>query len=48
MTIECYAMLYNKDLVQGEPAETMEQIIEEAKLFNNPAENKFWYLSVVT
>ncbi len=48
VTIECYAMLYNKDLVQGEPAETMEQIIEEAKLFNNPAENKFWYLSVVT
>ena len=48
VTIECYAMLYIKDLVQGEPAETMEQIIEEAKLFNNPAENKFWYLSVVT
>lgn len=48
VSIECYALLYNKDLVKGEPATTMEQIIEEAKEFNNPSENKFWFLNVVT
>lgn len=45
---ESYALLYNKDLVTGEPASTMEQIAEEAEEYNNPSENKFWYLTVPT
>lgn len=48
VSVEGYALLYNKDLVQGEPASTMEQIWEEAKNFNNPSENKFWYLTLPT
>ena len=48
VSIECYALLYNKDLVTGEPATTMEQIAEEAKEYNNPSENKFWYLTIPT
>lgn len=48
VAIETYALLYNKTLVTGEPATTMEQIKEEAIDFNNPGENKFWYLTVPT
>lgn len=48
VSIECYALLYNKDLVKGEPATTMEQIAEEAKEYNNPKENKFWFLTIPT
>lgn len=48
VSVETYALLYNKDLVTGEPASTMEQIAEEAKEYNNPSENKFWYLTVPT
>lgn len=48
VSIECYALLYNKDLVSGEPATTMEQIAEEAKSFNDPAQNKFWFLGIPT
>jgi arabinogalactan oligomer/maltooligosaccharide transport system substrate-binding protein len=48
VSIETYALLYNKDLVTGEPATTFEQIMEEAKSYNNPDVNKFWYLTVPT
>ncbi|WFR58981.1 maltose ABC transporter substrate-binding protein [Anaerocolumna sp. AGMB13025] len=48
VSIETYALLYNKTLVKGEPATTFEQIKEEARSYNNAAENKFWYLTVPT
>ena len=48
VSIETYALLYNKTLVTGEPASTFEQIKEEARAYNNAAENKFWYLTVPT
>jgi arabinogalactan oligomer/maltooligosaccharide transport system substrate-binding protein len=48
VSIETYALLYNKNLVTGEPASTFEQITEEAKGYNKPDENKFWYLTVPT
>lgn len=48
VSIETYALLYNKTLVTGEPASTFEQIKEEAVAYNNAAENKFWYLTVPT
>ncbi|WOO35375.1 maltose ABC transporter substrate-binding protein [Anaerocolumna sp. AGMB13020] len=48
VSIETYALLYNKALVTGEPASTFEQIREEALAYNNAGENKFWYLTVPT
>ncbi len=48
VSVESYALLYNKDLVKGEPASTMEQIWKEAKSYNNPSDNKFWYLTLPT
>lgn len=47
ISIETSGLIYNKDLV-ADPAETFEQIAEEAKKFNNPAENKFYFLSSIT
>lgn len=48
VAVETYALLYNKDLVKGTPATTFEQIMKEAKTYNNKEENKFWYLTVPT
>ncbi len=48
VSVETYALLYNKDLVKGEPATTMEQIKEEALEYNDASANKFWYLTVPT
>jgi len=48
VAIETYALLYNKDLVKGEPAKTMEEIKEEALKYNDTSSNKFWYLTVPT
>lgn len=45
-SVETTALLYNKDLVKGEPAKEFEQIVKEAKEFNNSAENKFWFLTI--
>lgn len=47
VSIESTALLYNKELVT-EPAQTMEQILEECKTFNNPSENKFWFVAACT
>lgn len=48
VSIETYALLYNKKLVTGKPASTFEQIRDEALAYNNAGENKFWYLTVPT
>ncbi|WIF95086.1 maltose ABC transporter substrate-binding protein [Caminicella sporogenes] len=40
LAIETYALFYNKDLVSKAP-ETYEEIIEFAKKYNNPKENKY-------
>lgn len=40
LAIETYALFYNKDLVSKAP-ETYEEIIEFAKTYNNPDENKY-------
>lgn len=47
ISIETSVMFYNKDLVE-EPAETFEQIVEEAKEWNDPDNNKFWFLTTPT
>ena len=47
VSIETYGLFYNKDLVTGEPANTMEDIIKEAKEYNDPQNNLFWYLTVL-
>lgn len=48
VSIETVAMFYNKDVVQGDPAATFEQIFDESKPFNDPNDNKFWFLSSIT
>ena len=47
VSVETNIMFYNKELVTGEPAATFEQLKEEALSFNDPRENKYWYLSDV-
>jgi arabinogalactan oligomer/maltooligosaccharide transport system substrate-binding protein len=46
MSIEVNCLFYNKDLVQT-PATTLEEIIEGAKTFNDPANNKFNFLCCI-
>lgn len=46
VSIETSALLYNKTLVE-KPADTMEQIMEEAKTFNDIKNNKFYFLSPI-
>ncbi|MBN1052346.1 maltose ABC transporter substrate-binding protein [Clostridium botulinum] len=48
VSIESYAMLYNKDLVKEKPSETFEQIEEEANKYNDKNINKFWFLTIAT
>ncbi|MBW6409363.1 sugar ABC transporter substrate-binding protein [Clostridium weizhouense] len=48
VSIESYALLYNKDLVKGKPAETFEQIEKEANKYNDKNNNKFWFLTIAT
>ncbi|CDZ24374.1 hypothetical protein CCDG5_1260 [[Clostridium] cellulosi] len=48
VSIETYVMFYNKKLVSGDPASSFEQLLKEAKSFNNAAQNKFWFLSNVS
>lgn len=45
VTTETIAMFYNKELTGGEPAGTLEQIMEEAAGYNDVAQNKFWFLT---
>ncbi|KGG80381.1 ABC transporter substrate-binding protein [Caloranaerobacter azorensis H53214] len=40
LAIETYALFYNKDLISKAP-ETFEEVIEFAKKYNNPEENKY-------
>lgn len=47
VSIETNVMFYNKDLVTGEPANSFEQIKEEALAYNDTKNNKFWFLSNV-
>lgn len=46
MTVETIALVYNKDLVET-PATTFEEIAEACIEFNDPAENKFYYLNTI-
>ncbi|HZG85036.1 maltose ABC transporter substrate-binding protein [Paenibacillus sp.] len=43
VSIETYALFYNKDLVQQPPA-TWEELIEQAKAFNDPAAQKYGFM----
>lgn len=47
VSIETYVMFYNKSLVSGQPASSFEQLLAEAKEFNDSKENKFWFLSEI-
>lgn len=44
VSIETYMLFYNKKLVTGSPISTFEQLAKEAKAFNNPKANKFYFL----
>lgn len=46
ISIEVNCLFYNKDLVQT-PATTLEEIMEGAKAFNDPANNKFNFLCTI-
>ncbi len=46
LSIEVNCMFYNKDLV-ATPAASLEEIIEGAKDFNDPANNKFYMLCTI-
>lgn len=46
VSIEVNCLFYNKDLVQT-PATTLEEIIEGAKTFNDPKNNKFNFLCTI-
>lgn len=48
VSIETYVMFYNKKLVTGTPASSFEQLLKEAKSFNNASQNKFWFLCNVS
>lgn len=43
VSIETDVLFYNKKLVTS-PITTYEQLAKEAKAYNNPAKNKFWFL----
>lgn len=40
VSLSTYALIYNKDIV-SKPAETFQEIIDFAKTYNNPKENKY-------
>lgn len=44
VAIETIVMFYNKSLVKGEPLATFEEIIEQAKAYNEVKNNKFFFL----
>lgn len=44
VSIQTSVLFYNKKLVKDAPADTFEQIASEAKSYNNPSENKYWFL----
>jgi arabinogalactan oligomer/maltooligosaccharide transport system substrate-binding protein len=44
LSLETSCLFYNKDLVGEQPADTLEEIIEQAKEFNDPEKNKFQLL----
>lgn len=43
LSIETYALFYNKDLVKQVPA-TMDELIEQSKAFTDKAQNKFGFM----
>lgn len=48
LSIETYVLFYNKKLVEqvagGKPATTFEELAAQAKKFNVPSQNKYWFL----
>jgi arabinogalactan oligomer/maltooligosaccharide transport system substrate-binding protein len=44
ISLETTCMFYNKDLVGDQPAATLEEIIAKAPEFNDPDNNKFYFL----
>lgn len=46
VSIEVNCLFYNKDLVET-PVTTLEEIMEGAKMFNDPANNKFYFLCTI-
>jgi len=47
VSVEALSMFYNKDVVGDTPAQSFEEIIEFAKEFNDPAQNKFAFMGDV-
>lgn len=45
ISLETSCLFYNKDIVGNQPATTLEEIIEKAKDFNDPTNNKFYLLT---
>ena len=47
VSLETTCLFYNKDLIEGEPAATVEEIIEKAPNFNDPDNNIFYFLATI-
>lgn len=47
VSLETSCLFYNKDLIDGEPAVTLEEILEKAPEFNDVANNKFYFLYTI-
>ena len=47
VSIETYVLFYNKNLVEGEPISTFEELKQQCEENNDISENKFWYLGEV-
>ncbi|HWT77054.1 MAG TPA: maltose ABC transporter substrate-binding protein [Mobilitalea sp.] len=47
VSLETSCLFYNKDIVGDQPATTLEEIIEKAKSYNDPANNVFYFLMTV-
>lgn len=48
ISIDTSVMLYNKKLVTGEPANSIEQILKEAREYNNERADKIWFLADIS
>lgn len=44
VSMDTYAMFYNKAVVTGQPATSYEELAQQAKTFNDPNNNKFLFL----
>jgi len=47
ISLETVCLFYNKDIVGDQPAATLEEIIDQAKSYNDPGNNIFYFLMTI-